>query len=179
MTFTPQFPGIRYGAVVLLDSSVARSEIAAAYIHGTGQGAQLAIDTSNPYDFYQCLRDYDFHLALDGSGLIYAYDGLLYKVILSSDNQSCNLDPIPVPNGANSGLALDGAGNIYATAANAIEKLTPPPAIPLPPPPPSQAFSTPPQSPSTVPVISMSPTRASIPPPPPSSNSHSSKTAHT
>ena len=33
----------------------------------------------------------------------------------------------PFPNGANSGLALDGAGNIYATAANAIEKLTPAP----------------------------------------------------
>jgi large repetitive protein len=96
VVFTPVYPGIRLGAVVLLDSS--NGVIGTAYISGTGRGGLGVLATGNV-------------IPAAGSG---AWDLLL-------DGQLAVNADLQLP----SGVALDGAGNMFIadSAHNRIRKV--------------------------------------------------------
>ena len=90
VTFTPQFPGIRSGAVVLTDGS--GNPMATTYLTGIGEGP-LSVATA-------------------GEITTIAGNGVLARVILplAAGTQAVNI-PIHEPLGE----AVDGAGNVYYT----------------------------------------------------------------
>src|SRR5271157_4079112 len=115
VTFTPQFAGTRYGAVVLRNSN--GNPIATGYVHGTGvgpqvsflPGAQLTVDSFvNPWG-----------AAVDGNGNLYVADNGnlsnlpsgVYKETLTGGSyvKSAIGSGFHTANG----VAVDGAGNVY------------------------------------------------------------------
>ncbi len=105
--FTPQYAGLRRGAVKLVDSD--NNLVATAYISGIGANSQVPFQpgTAQTLDALGAVAG----VTVDGAGHIFllAGSGLLYE--------SFGGDFVPVPLGTTLsspfGLALDGAGNLY------------------------------------------------------------------
>jgi hypothetical protein len=160
VTFTPASPGLRMGAVVLLDAN--KNLLGAAYLSGTGLGGLGVLAPGNvltmagEYKIYtstkdgipatQANLDEPASVTLDGAGNLYIADALHNKVrkvaapvppatvgIISTyagtgqsdysgDNGPAGKATLDIP----SGVALDGAGNLYIadTNNNVIRKVT-------------------------------------------------------
>jgi hypothetical protein len=110
VTFSPKFPGPRYGAVVLIDSS--GNTIATGYIQGTGSGPQTTFlpGTQNSIAVF----DDPEGVVVDGVGNIYVTDydlGIVYEETPSGAGYTQK----EIASGFSGpvGLALDGAGNLY------------------------------------------------------------------
>ncbi|MGA7521765.1 MAG: choice-of-anchor D domain-containing protein [Acidobacteriaceae bacterium] len=113
VTFKPKYPGARYGAVELLNSS--GTMLAAALIYGTGQGAQL---TFQPGSQSTVASDVAFPegVAVDGSGNVYfPSSSQPYQLFRATpSNGSYVLSVVPTSALVDpSGVAVDGAGNVY------------------------------------------------------------------
>jgi hypothetical protein len=115
VNFAPKFPGTRYGAADLLDSS--GSVLATGYLQGAGLGPQvnvlpgtqsiLATDAP-PYEFFA-------GVAVDGGGNVYIGDfgdGWVLKETLSGGvyTRSTAVSGLDGP----VAIAVDGSGNLYA-----------------------------------------------------------------
>ena len=127
VTFTPEFAGIRNGAVVLTDNS--GNVIATGYVQGSGVGPQIdflpntetavaSSGISNPYG-----------VAVDGSGAVYIADTGNLR-ILKETPTGADYTQSTVPTSTLSdpiGIAVDGNGNVYIAdpGTNRILKETP------------------------------------------------------
>jgi sugar lactone lactonase YvrE len=141
VTFTPKYPGLRTGAVVLLDSN--KAVLAVAYLSGTGQGPLgvfvpgnfIPVVGSGNHDLLedgQPALDADLNqpatVALDGSGNMYIADSIHNRI--RKVDAKTNLISTIAGNGSAgfagdngpatsaelnipNGVAVDGAGNIY------------------------------------------------------------------
>jgi DNA-binding beta-propeller fold protein YncE len=115
VTFTPQFPGSKYGAVILQDGS--GDPLASAYVYGTGVSPYAIFPPGQPVTVTKNLV-HPSGVAVDEGGEVIVADsstGSIYKgtILLSSGLTN----PI--------GVALDGAGNVYVLTPNLIYKEAP------------------------------------------------------
>lgn len=125
VTFTPQCPGTRYGAVVLTDNN--GNVIGTGYLEGIGVGPQTAFlpgtlsPIGNGFGFPQ-------GVALDGNRSLYVADAsnaVIYKETLANGTyaQTTFTSGFSQPYG----VAVDGAENVYVTdiGNHAVYKETP------------------------------------------------------
>jgi sugar lactone lactonase YvrE len=112
VTFKPTLAGARAGAVVL-DNSTGNA-VATVYLHGTGQGPQIAYDPGVQTTLASGLSD-PRGTAVDGSGNVYVADfGVDQIVKLIPAGVSSRFASVGSPES----LAVDGAGNLYTTGTN-------------------------------------------------------------
>jgi YVTN family beta-propeller protein len=118
VTFTPSSPGVRMGAVVLLDEN--GNPAAEQFVQDYGQGAAIAFGPGTQTTPTITGLGFPTALAVDGNGNLYVYD---------SDNAEIWQVPaqgVPVSIGgyyAGSGLAMDGAGNLYLANGNGVSEI--------------------------------------------------------
>jgi streptogramin lyase len=125
VTFTPQFAGLRSGAVILTDNASPANVIGTAYVSGTSTGAQIAFlpGTLSAGLASTPINGNLVGMAVDGSGNIYVADddyGVVWEIALSNGVYSA---PSVLGGGTRSSptlmydtaesVAVDGAGNIY------------------------------------------------------------------
>lgn len=109
VVFTPTAAGARNGAVELFDSN--GNVIATAYIYGVGQGPQMTyMSSATPVSIGSNLQG-STAVAVDGNGNVFLISGSSIQKV-TPDGNSTTLD---VSVTSPSGLALDGAGNLYVT----------------------------------------------------------------
>lgn len=111
VTFKPRVAGARTGAVVLEDTN--ENALATVYLHGTGQGPQIAYDPGIQSTLASGLSD-PRGMAVDGLGNVYVADfgnGQIVKVTTAGVQSTAATIGDPI------GLALDGPGNLYTTGA--------------------------------------------------------------
>jgi sugar lactone lactonase YvrE/uncharacterized membrane protein len=115
VTFTPRFPGTRYGAVELNDNN--GNVVATAYLQGTGVGPQL-----NFLPGVQTTLGSGYNLptgvTVDSSGDVFVadFDNFQVKEILAVNGSIPSSPTIKIIGSGfdtPSGLAIDGIGNIY------------------------------------------------------------------
>ncbi len=111
VVFTPQFPGTRYGAVLLEDGS--GNVLATAYVYGIGTGPQVAFTPALQSVVVSGLLHPD-GVALDGSGNLYIADANNNRVLketLSAGayTQSVLVSGLSTP----AAVAIDGNGDVY------------------------------------------------------------------
>ena len=119
VTFSPKAPGIRKGAVEIVNSSGA--VLATEYISGTGTGPQVAF-SSGPQSTVATGLVTPTGVAVNGSGVVYIADpgtrGYIFVETPSGSdytqstlNETGNAPPSgqPIPGG----VAIDGAANLY------------------------------------------------------------------
>ncbi len=154
VTFTPAAPGQRLGAVVLLDSS--SNVIGTTYLLGTGSGGLAVLIPANEITYAgsgawdlvndgQLATSGDLNqpssVALDGAGNVYIADSAhnrirkvdvktqIISTFVGNGNTGFPPDGTPANNAAlssPSGVAIDGAGNLYIadTANNAVREVS-------------------------------------------------------
>ena len=108
VTFTPQHPGLRSGAVELVDSS--GNILATTYVHGIGIGPQIVFGPGTEITVGSGLTG--LGVALDGKGNIFVADtatGQVLEAPVGGGPQTVVASGLSNPHG----VALDGAGNIY------------------------------------------------------------------
>ena len=120
-TFTPQYPGARYGAAVLEDTS--GTVLATAYLYGSGTGPQitflpgvestLTVSGSKPAA--------PAAMAADASGNIYIADPANGQVVKETPSAGGYTQTVVASGFTTSlaGVAVDGAGNVYIADAGA------------------------------------------------------------
>ena len=157
VAFTPSAPGVRVGAVVLLDSN--SNVLGTAFLSGTGSGGLGVLVPGNMPEIagqgrlfsgplgdggpaMQASLDLPSGIALDGAANLYIADTLHYRIrIVNAKTGIINTfagngspgysgDNGPAVNAAfntPSGVAVDGAGNVYIadTGNNVIRKVVP------------------------------------------------------
>jgi sugar lactone lactonase YvrE len=126
VTFKPKYPGVRYGAVSLLNGS--SSVVASIFIYGTGSGPQLAFGPQ-PTTTLSLGRQFTGpnSVAVDGSGNVYVGDGSISLIEMPPGciSPSCESTRGGGFNGIE-GVAVDGSGNLYVADSgnNAVKKLS-------------------------------------------------------
>ena len=127
VTFTPNYPGTRTGAVVLEDSS--GTILATGYVSGTGTGPQVNFLPATQSTVTTSSLNWPQGIAVDASGSVYIADtnhGRVLKETLAAGNYSESV----IGRGlltSPGGIALDGAGNVYVAdhATGAVYEETP------------------------------------------------------
>ena len=119
VTFSPKAPGIRKGAVEVVNGSGV--VLATEYVSGIGTGPQVAF-SSGPQSAVATGLVTPTGVALNGSGVVYIADpgtrgyifvetpsgsGYTQSTLNETGNASLSSQPIP------GGVAIDGAGNLY------------------------------------------------------------------
>jgi hypothetical protein len=123
VTFKPIAPGLRLGAVQLLNASAA--PIATAHIYGTGQGPAVGFLPATQTTLGNGLL-HPWGVAVDAAGNVYAtsYNGVTTQIFRIAPNGVET--PVGAP-GSTLGLTVDGAGNvIYADYTDGIVVMVPP-----------------------------------------------------
>ena len=128
VTFTPAYPGLRVGAVLLTNTS--GKIIATGYLNGVGQSAQAVFAGAAPTTIFSGSTSYNSSnpfpngIVVDPAGNVFVAstaDKAIYK-IAPGGAQSTVITPALL---GPSGLALDGAGNLYIAdyAGSAVYKV--------------------------------------------------------
>ena len=124
LNFQPKAPGIRYGAVDLLDTS--GNLLAEGLFYGTGTGPQLVFNpgkATTPVIGFNVPQK----IAVDGSGDVFVVDSgasRIYKI--PAGGSSATAIATAHSFSAPYGIAIDGAGNLFVTesGANQIDEIT-------------------------------------------------------
>jgi len=126
VSFSPKFPGMRYGAAELLVSS--GSVLATGYVQGTGVGPQVNFfpgTQSVVADMAHNGLGAAYGVAVDSSGNVYIADhdhSKVYKLTLSASGYTWSIiaptrkggyTPSSPGVGYPHGVAVDGSGNVY------------------------------------------------------------------
>jgi sugar lactone lactonase YvrE len=119
VTFTPQAAGTRYGAVLLEDAS--GNVLGTGYASGTGTGPQITFQPGTESTVAGAAAPYNLAtpvgVAVDAGGNLYIPDytnGAVYKETLSGGSYTqSTIATLPYV----TGVALDGAGNVYIAKA--------------------------------------------------------------
>jgi sugar lactone lactonase YvrE len=112
VTFTPQYPGLRMGAVVLQDNSTPPNVLATAFISGTGSGPLLLFDNRSWTPQMGAGLSNPQGVAVDGAGNVYITDTGNNRVVDVSAGSGTQTT-IGTGFNAPQGVAVDGAGNVY------------------------------------------------------------------
>ena len=109
VTFAPKYPGLRRGAVEIVDGS--GNVLATTYIYGVGVGPEIVFDPGTQTTVGSGLIS-PFGVAVDAAGNVYI-----------ADNSNNRVVEVPAGGGAQTtvasglnypyGVAVDGAGNVY------------------------------------------------------------------
>ena len=114
VTFTPTRPGLREGAIEIINS--AGTVLATTYLHGTGMSPQIAF-TSDAQTTVGSGLTYPTALAMDGAGDLYIADTINQRVVKvpagGGSQIAIGIEGFP------SGVAVDGAGNLFIANLNA------------------------------------------------------------
>ncbi len=115
VVFAPQFPWLRTGAVILMDSG--GNVLGVVYVSGTGQSPQVAFGPGTQSTVGSGLSAPN-SVAVDGSGNVFIvdiYNNRVLKVPASDPSCSTPSDCITVGSGLSYpyGVAVDGAGNVF------------------------------------------------------------------
>ena len=116
VTFTPQFPGIRYGAAVLVGNS--GSVMATGFASGVGLGALATFAPGTTSTIGSGLV-IPFGIAVDATGNVFAVAdqiGTLYKESLFGGVYTQST--LATGLASDSGVAVDGAGNLYVDSVS-------------------------------------------------------------
>ena len=113
VSFTPQSPGPRQGAVELLDSS--GNVLATAFVQGTGNGAQVTFPPGQTPVTLGSGFNLLGSVAVDGAGNVYVADygnNAVKKIPYSGGSYGT---PVTLDSGFSfpQGVAVDGGGNVY------------------------------------------------------------------
>jgi hypothetical protein len=109
--FTPQYPGTRYGAVLLEDGS--GNVLATAYVYGTGTGPQLAFAPAVQSTVVSGLL-HPHGVAVDGSGNLYIADAGNNRVLKETLAAGAYTEGVLVSGLSNpAAIAVDGSGGVY------------------------------------------------------------------
>jgi sugar lactone lactonase YvrE len=109
VTFTPQYPGMRMGAIMLQDAS--GTVLATAYLNGLGSGALMDLANWGGPTVGSGLNN-PHGVAVDAAGNVYAADTGNHQVVeipVGGGSQFVVASGLSSPQG----LAVDGAGNLY------------------------------------------------------------------
>ena len=111
VNFTPGASGVRYGAVVLEDSS--GNALATAYVHGIGVGPEVAYDGGTATVFASGVVS--LGVTTDAAGNVYINTGIsIVKVTPNGTQTQIGASYSPTLTfSSEGGIAVDGAGNIY------------------------------------------------------------------
>ncbi len=129
VTFTPRFPGMRNGAVELVDTSAAKNVLATVLVYGVGTAPQVVFSPATQTVLASGPANGNPQgVAVDGAGNVYFadnYNSAVKEIPAGCASSSC---AITLGGGFNSptGIAVDGAGNVYvADSGNAALKEIP------------------------------------------------------
>jgi hypothetical protein len=125
VTFTPKMPGLRKGAVELVDTSAAKNVLSTELVYGTGTGPQAVF--SPPAQTFSFSGNWQgphhFGVATDGAGnvylstLFYSSNGYPYgevdEIPSGCASSGCTTKLVSYSGHGPDGIALDGAGNLY------------------------------------------------------------------
>ncbi len=120
VTFTPKDPGLRSGAVQLVNNSGA--VLATVFVYGTGAGPLLATQqgTANVVNVGTpggTPLGYPAGTAVDGAGDLYIADHSNNRIVEYSAGGVASVVPVGTPGGIGlsgpTSVAVDGAGNLY------------------------------------------------------------------
>ena len=107
--FTPQFPGLRRGAVKIVDAN--NNLLATAFIQGVGSGIQSPLAPSSQKTIYNTGSPRG--VAVDGAGDVFLVDNssaTLYKIVPGGTPTALSLG---LTLNSPFGVALDAAGNLF------------------------------------------------------------------
>jgi len=117
VTFTPKYPGTRYGAVVLKDAS--GNLLGTTYLQGMGTGPQINFLPVVPTALGGGLNQ-PYGVAVDASGNLYVAD-LIHNAVKKIPGDCAASDCVTTIGGGFNypyGIAVDGAGNVLVTDYN-------------------------------------------------------------
>jgi hypothetical protein len=118
VTFAPNYPGARNGAVNLINSGIV---IATALIYGIGDGAQLTFQSPNSQSTIATGVGLPGGVAVDGGGNVYfTNNSQPYQLFRATPSNGSYVVSV-IPTSAlldPRGIAVDGAGNIYIADDN-------------------------------------------------------------
>ena len=118
VSFTPKFPGTRYGAAELLDGS--GNVLATGFVQGTGVGPQASflpgVVSTIASGFTNDHFEFEVSVTVDGGGNVFVADndGTVYKETPTAGGytQTTLLRSL-APNGFLQSIAIDGSGSLY------------------------------------------------------------------
>jgi hypothetical protein len=120
VTFAPEHPGQRLGAVVLQDS--ADDPPATTYVFGTGQGPQITFSSPGMQSMLGSGFSSPIGVAVDGSGNVFVADfGSGVNEILAVNgvvSSSSMVNPVGSGFSSPQGVAVDGSGNVFVADTN-------------------------------------------------------------
>ena len=113
VTFAPEFPGTRYGAVILADGS--GTVVATGYLQGTGVGPQVNFLPGTEITIPANTLAYPSSVALDGNGSVYIADSGNNRVLKETFLNGAYSQSTITTSALSwiSGLAVDASGSIY------------------------------------------------------------------
>ena len=118
VTFAPLAPGLRMGAVQLLDNS--GNLLASTLVQGTGQGPQIAFEPASITTLGGGLNSPQ-GVAVDASGNVYFGEishGIVMKKMPPNCTSSSCVTTLGGGFGDPTGAAVDGGGNVYVSDVN-------------------------------------------------------------
>lgn len=117
VTFSPKYPGTRYGAAVLKDST--GNAIATGYVYGTGIAPQVAFLPGALTTIASTGLNHPGGVTVDASGNVFVTDILNNRVLKETPSGASYTESVLFSVGLNSpfGITVDGAGNIYIVDA--------------------------------------------------------------
>jgi len=124
VVFKPTAPGLRRGAVQLMDG--AGYPLASANIYGTGTGPLVTFPPlTNSFPNNASILTSNFRdpegIAIDGNGNVYVTDqagGVVKKIVAVNGSINSNSQLVTLPGGTNicpDAVAVDGSGNVFVT----------------------------------------------------------------
>lgn len=128
VTFTPRVPGLRKGAVELVDTSAAKNILATVFVYGVGTGPEAVFSPSTQTLLASGLSNQASNVgliqgvAVDSAGNVYLsdpYNNAVKEIPSGCASSGC---AITLGGGFSSpaGLAVDGAGNVYVADAGSV-----------------------------------------------------------
>src|SRR5579863_4724646 len=112
--FSPKFAGVRYGAVVLYDTS--GNVLATGFVQGTGIGPQINFLPGTETTIISSGLSYPSGIAVDGSGNLYIVDtgnARLIKATPGSGGYTVSTIDSGLSHAGAFGVAVDSVGNVY------------------------------------------------------------------
>jgi len=115
VTFTPKYPGMRKGAVELVDTSTAKNVVTTMFVYGTGTGPQAVFGPPTQTVLSSGVSGGLGGVAVDGNGDVYFADPNNNAVKMIPAGCAASTCVVTAGGGFNAaqGIAVDGGGNVY------------------------------------------------------------------